>query len=306
MEKIGINCEKIKHAGSILNKERGYVRTGEREKYDEEMEKKRKAQEQLRQEEEKRLKTITAGEEGKEPKDKEKNDEDHTSKLVRQQQEIIWQQEQLLQKQEKHIEDQERRIRLMELAQQKLTQQTQAQQSGNGQKASTLSGRGTIDKILNPSPLRFLPCVKKEKEEEEEEDDEVVITGVTETAQPSRYIPKVVPGVENLVLMEVQKPQGSGRRSAKGPPVPKARQDPKRYYCDSCDSNYNRPDELVRHKKRDCRKSDPEYFCDECGKGYLKENGVREHYYHEHTNITLWFCQNAVMGFILNQISRNT
>ena len=70
MEKIGINCEKIKHAGSILNKERGYVRTGEREKYDEEMEKKRKAQEQLRQEEEKHLKTITAGEEGKEPKDK--------------------------------------------------------------------------------------------------------------------------------------------------------------------------------------------------------------------------------------------
>ena len=241
MEKIGINCEKIKHAGSILNKERGYVRTGEREKYDKEMEKKRKAQEQLRQEEEKRLKTITAGEEGEEPKDKEKPDEDHASKLVRQQQEIIQQQEQLLQKQEKHIEDQERRIRLMELAQQKLTQQTQAQQtqpqqSDNGQKASTSSRRGTIDKILKPSSLRFLPCVKKEKEEE---DDEVVITGVTETAQPSRYIPKVVPGVENLVLMEVQKPQGSGRRSAKGPPVPKGRQDPKRYYCDSCDSNYN-------------------------------------------------------------------
>ena len=42
MEKIRINCEKIKHAGSILNKERGYVRTGEREKYDEEMEKRGK------------------------------------------------------------------------------------------------------------------------------------------------------------------------------------------------------------------------------------------------------------------------
>ena len=95
----------------------------------------------------------------------------------------------------------------MELAQQKLTQQTQAQQtqpqqSDNSQKALTSSGRGTIDKILKPSPLRFLPCVKKEKEEEE--DDKVVITGVTETAQPRRYIPKVVPGVENLVPMEVQ------------------------------------------------------------------------------------------------------
>ena len=121
------------------------------------------------------MKTITAGEEGEEPKDKDKTDEDHMSKLARQQQEIIRQQEQLLQKQEKHIEDQERRIRLMELAQQKLTQQAQAQQSGNGQKASTSSGRGTTDKILNPSPFRFLPCVKKEKEEGEEEDDEVVI-----------------------------------------------------------------------------------------------------------------------------------
>ena len=57
---------------------------------------------------------------------------------------------------------------------------------------------GIIDKFLKLSALRFLPCVKKkEKEEEgEEEDDEVVITGMTETAQPSRYIPKVVPGVE--------------------------------------------------------------------------------------------------------------
>ena len=63
-----------------MNKERGYVRTGEREKYDEDMEKKRKAQEQLRQEEEKCLKTITTGE-GKEPKDKEKPNEDHASKL---------------------------------------------------------------------------------------------------------------------------------------------------------------------------------------------------------------------------------
>ena len=34
-----------------------------------------------------------------------------------------------------------------------------------------------------------------------------MITGVTEVAQTTRYIPKVVPGVENLVLMEVQKPK---------------------------------------------------------------------------------------------------
>ena len=82
---------------------------------------------QLRQEEEKRLKTITAGEEGEEPK--EKPDEDYASKLARQQKEIICQQEALLQKQEKHIKDQERRIRLMELGQEKRAEQTIPQQS---------------------------------------------------------------------------------------------------------------------------------------------------------------------------------
>ena len=42
MEQIGINCEKIKEATAILNKDRGYVRTGDREKYDIEMEKRGK------------------------------------------------------------------------------------------------------------------------------------------------------------------------------------------------------------------------------------------------------------------------
>ena len=29
----------------------------------------------------------------------------------------------------------------------------------------------------------------------------------------------------------------------------------------------------------------------------MKENGVREHYYHQHTDITLWFCQKCGEGF---------
>ena len=40
MEQIGTNCEKIKKATAILNEDRGYVRTGDREKYDIKMEKK--------------------------------------------------------------------------------------------------------------------------------------------------------------------------------------------------------------------------------------------------------------------------
>ena len=183
MEQIGINCEKIKEATAILNEDRGYVRTGDREKYDIEMEKKRKAQDQLRQEEEKRLKTITAREGEEEPE--EKADEDHASKLPCQQQETICQQEAPLQKQEKHIKDQQRRIRLMELGQEKRAEQTipqqsqqiQPQQFRRAQKPSTSSGAGTIDKKLRPSTLKFLSCVKKEKEaEEDENDEEVMIT----------------------------------------------------------------------------------------------------------------------------------
>ena len=81
MEQIGINCEKIKEATAILNEDR---ELGTEKNMISKWKKKRKAQEQLRQEEEKRLKTITTREEGEEPK--EKPDEDHASKLARQQQ----------------------------------------------------------------------------------------------------------------------------------------------------------------------------------------------------------------------------
>ena len=121
-----------------------------------------------------------------------------------------------------------------------------------------------------------------------------MITGVTE--KPKRYIPKVIEGVPNVILMEVPKTQRSAKRQ-RGPPVPEGRRDRTRFYCENCDANYNRPDELVRHQRRDCGKVDPEHFCDACGKGFAKENGVCEHYYHEHTNITLWFCQKCGKGF---------
>ena len=91
MEKIGINCDKIKRATQILKGDRGYVCTGEWEQFDDKQEKKRKAEEELREQEEKRLKTITSGEE---PKEKAKSaeleqEEGYQNKLARQQQEII-------------------------------------------------------------------------------------------------------------------------------------------------------------------------------------------------------------------------
>ena len=156
MEKIGINCDKIKRATQILKGDRGYVRTGEREKIDDEQEKKRKAEEELREQEEKQLKTITFGEEPKE--------EGYESKLARQQQEIIRQQETLLQKQEQHIAEQERRICTMEEKQiQPQHEQPQRERHTSIPKASTSGGAGTIDKFLRPSVLRFLNQMCEER-----------------------------------------------------------------------------------------------------------------------------------------------
>ena len=278
MEKIGIDCDKIKRVTEILKGDRGYVRTGERQKFDEEQEKKRKAEEGLREQEEKWLKTITSGEEPKEKQESPEQEEGYRSKLARQQQEIIRQQEIFLQKQEQHILEQERCICAME---EKQTQPEQPQQERptSVQKPSTSGRAGTIDKFLKPSALRFLTkCVKKEPKEDEEddngEDEEVIIMEVTQKTETVKYLPKTVPGIENLVLVLVPKTKGSSKRSSKGALVPKGRQDPKRFYCDQCECNYNRPDELTRHKRKDCGKIEPDFFCDECSKRFFQENGV--------------------------------
>ena len=86
-------------------------------------------------------------------------------------------------------------------------------------------------------------------------------------------------------------------KRAKGVPVPKGRQDPKRFYCDQCKCNYNRPDELTHYKRKDCGKKEPDLFCDECGKGFFHENSLQEHYSHQHTDIVLWFCTKCGEGF---------
>ena len=103
-------------------------------------------------------------------------------------------------------------------------------------KASTSGEAGTIDKILRPSALSFLTkCLKEEPEEEQEddngdgdgeEDDEVIVTEVTQKTETVKYLPKSVAGLENLVLVPLQKMKDSSKRSSKGPLVPKGRQDP--------------------------------------------------------------------------------
>ena len=132
--------------------------------------------------------------------------------MARQQQEIIRQQEILLQQKEQHIVEQERRLRRLEedQEQQQLLQQQPVRQtistSTSVKKPSTLRG-GTIDNFLSLKALKYMPkCVKKEPTEvEEEEDGDVVITEVTQKTETVKYIPKAVPGIENLVLVPVPK-----------------------------------------------------------------------------------------------------
>ena len=65
-----------------------------------------------------------------------------------------------------------------------------------------VDGTYTIDKILTPKALSYLKGKQIKKEKADVDDDEVIIVEdeVLETKkQVVRYIPKVVPEVENLV-----------------------------------------------------------------------------------------------------------
>ena len=121
-----------------------------------------------------------------------------------------------------------------------------------------------------------------------------------------KYIPTKVPGIENYVLVQAPRKKTTAKRSSVAGPVPKKLQDPTKFYCKKCPCFYTRPDELARHKKRNCLKEDPEYFCDVCHRGFFYENTVCKHYYHEHTDIVLWHCKKVMRASIINQTVLNT
>ena len=320
LEKISIIGEKIKAASSELKEDRGYCRTIEREKIDEEAKKKRKAEEELKEQEEERLKTITrgAGEEEEKQKEKEKHqdEEDRTTKLARQQSEIIKSQEALLLRQEQHILEQERKIRRLEREQEERPQKRQKLDDGSSSVINpSTSGRGVLEKYVPAHLLKYIPSRSKpegediitvddvddqDKQSVEEgivEESEVLVTSVTKKTETVKYIPKIVPGVQNVVLIEAPKTKTTAKRSSKAGPVPEELQDKTKFYCKKCPCNYRNRDDLVRHEKNDCGKEDPDFFCDVCNAGYFSENTVREHYYQIHTDIKLWRCKKCNEGF---------
>ena len=313
LEKIGIIAEKVQEATSELKGDRGYCRTVDREKQDEEAKKKRKAEEELKEQEQKRLKTVTRGEGEEEEEEK----EDHETKLSRQQAEIIRSQEKILQRQEQHIIEQERRIRRLESGQEEIPKKRQRLEdveSSRVVKAST-SGRGVIEKYVPAHLLKYMPSKDKPEGEEvinvDDDDDDVekveveqgaeegqvLVTSVTKKTETVKYIPKIVSGVQQVVLVEAPKTKTTAKRSSKAGPVPEGLQDKTRFYCKNCPCHYSNRDDLVRHQKNDCGKEDPDFFCDECNAGYFSENTVREHYYHSHTDIMLWRCKKCNEGF---------
>ena len=152
--------------------------------------------------------------------------------------------------------------------------------------------------------MTYLPeSVEKElanieiSEDVQPTEEDVIITEVTKKTETVKYIPMKVPGIKNFLLVQGPKMKSTTKRSSVAGPIAKALQDPTKFYCDKCPCFHTRPDELARHKKKNCLKEDPDYFCDACHRGLFYKNTLCEHYYHEHTDIILWHCKKCNEGF---------
>ena len=106
-------------------------------------------------------------------------------------------------------------------------------------------------------------------EDVQQSEEDVIITEVTKKTETVKYIPTKVPGIENFVLVQAPKTKSTAKRSSAAGPVSKKLQDPTKFYCHKCPCFYTRPDELARHKKKNCLKEDPDHFCDVCHKGFF-------------------------------------
>ena len=114
-----------------------------------------------------------------------------------------------------------------------------------------VGGTYTIDKFLKLKALSYMKGkqIKKEKADvdDDDDDDQVIIVEdeVLETKkQVVRYIPKVVPEVENLVLVPTQPKKSTKLHTSTLGPVHEKLQDPRKFYCDRCPSVHKRKDEL--------------------------------------------------------------
>ena len=134
----------------------------------------------------------------------------------------------------------------------------------------------------------------------DDDNDQVIIVEdefLETKKQVVRYIPKVVPEVENLFLVPTQPKKSMKLHASTLGPVHEKLQDPRKCYCNRCPSIHKRKDELERHKTWNCLKPDPEFICEKCNEGYFWENTLREHYYKKQMDITLYYCTKCGQGF---------
>ena len=312
--KLGVNIEKMREASEELEK-RPYCCTKEREAKDKEEELKRKADEEAAEREAKKVKVIPLVKGEVAPEMMEdvitvEEEENYEDKLKRQQKEIIRKQEILLQTAESQLMTAQKTIATQDrmLREQDYMKSERKMQRGQPTPSTStykVGGSGTIDNFLKPKGLTYLQgkAIKKEKvdddDDNDDDDDQVIIVEeeVSEKKQIFRYVPKVVPEVENLVLVPTQPKKSTKLRTSKLGPVHEKLQDKTKFYCDRCPSVHKRKDELERHKTWNCLKQDPEFICEKCNKGYFWENTLREHYYKTHMDITLYYCTKCGQGF---------
>ena len=289
-------------------------------------------------------------------------DSEHDELLKKQQQEILRGHEVTIQKQEQALFTQERTIRFQKEMLEKLQEQVRSlypqqvgaraqqtvaraeevdcssslniaqsgptsnlvQPGSSTQKEYKRGGTATIDKILRPDLMRFLPSQHSQPavQTDVQEDDIIIaenIPGFTTSRTdvpvspsdltipqeqqatlppplpPKLYVPKVAEG-QSLVLMPTKMKKTTKLRESTRP-VPEELQDDDLFYCDNCEAHYTSKDELNRHVANVCGVKKPEYFCDECPSSFYWLNPLREHYYKMHVKKFLYKCTKCGKGF---------
>ena len=259
--KLGVNVEKMQEASDLL--ERPYCHTKEREEKDKEEELKRKAEEEAAECKSKKVKVIplVKGKVAPEmihediPVEEEEEEENYENKVKRQQKEIIQKQEILLQTAESQLMSAQQTIATQERMLKEHEYMNHEQNVKEGQPSPSTStyrvgGTYMIDKFLKLKALSFLKGkeMKKEKVEVADDDDDQVIIvedEVLEQKQVFRYVPKVVPEVENLVLVPTQPKKSTKLHTLTLGPVHEKLQDPRKFYCNRCPSEHKRKDEIA-------------------------------------------------------------
>ena len=129
-------------------------------------------------------------------------------------------------------------------------------------------------------------------------EEDVIITEVKRKQKLLSTSLRKCPELRILYWYKLLKTKSTAKRLSVAGPIVKVLQDPAKFYCDKFPCFYTRPDELARHMKKNCSNEDADYFCDACHRGFFYKNTLREHYYHEHTDIILWHCKKCNEGFL--------